>query len=58
MEDDAFYEDDEPVEVIRAILDRPADGVTTPRREVGVVLTGSFTRLSGNRVERPGTRVS
>lgn len=50
-----FYEDDEPIEAIRAILARPADGVTAPP---GVVVGTLRVVASGNRlIERAGVDV-
>lgn len=40
--EDEFYEDDEPIEKIRAIVAREPDGVTRERHaaQVGVVISG------------------
>lgn len=53
VEEDTFYEDDEPIEKIRAILDREPDGVTAP--PAGVAVTASSPTLAGNRTETPRT---
>lgn len=49
MVDDDFYEDDEPIEKIKQIRQRPPDFVTGPARGVTVFLAPS---VSGEWVER------
>ena len=48
VDDDDFFVEDQPIEQIRAILARPADGVTTPPPPRNLVLAGSY---------QPGIRV-
>lgn len=40
--DDDFYEDDEPIEHIRAILQRPVDAVTAPPRVINEHLWATY----------------
>ena len=42
MDDDDFFVEDQPIEQIRAILERPADGVTTPPPPRNLVLPISY----------------
>lgn len=42
--DDEFYEDDEPIEVIRAIVARPADGRTTRPVDRNLSIPATFNR--------------
>jgi hypothetical protein len=40
--DDDFFVEDEPIEQVRAILARPADGVTTPPPARNLILPLSY----------------